>query len=124
MGVSLGVIRRILLGTLVLTALVHGAAWACSCVASGYGTADMVDDFDLVVWGEVLSVRSAFVGCGPRSSMDPVNVRIEVIDGFAGVSAGDVVTVHTPSSGASCGIEFQPGSTWLIFAQDDRDVSL
>jgi hypothetical protein len=56
--------------------------------------------------------------------MDPVNVRIEVIDAFAGAEPGDVVTVQTPAGGASCGVDFQVGSTWLIFAEEDPKVSL
>jgi hypothetical protein len=84
----------------------------------------MVDEFDLVVWGEVLTVRDPLLGCFSNTSMDPVNVRIEVIEGFAGAEAGDVVTVQTPSSGASCGVDFQPGDTWLIFAMKDGNVSL
>lgn len=118
-------IRRILLGSVGLATLVHGTAWACSCVGGGGGIPpDMVDEFDLVIWGEVLSVGQPLPGCLSGSSAEPVHVRIRALDAFAGADPNEIVTVLTPESGASCGVLFEPGTTWLIVAEEDRQVFL
>jgi len=46
-------VRRIALASIGLTAFVHGIAWACSCAGpvGGKISPEVVDAFDLVVWG-------------------------------------------------------------------------
>lgn len=97
----------------------HGVAWACSCAAPDSVEASFTDS-DLVVLAEVLSVREPLsLGC-TVSSADPMSVRLEVIEGFAGAEAGDVVTVTTARDGASCGVSFRAGESWVVYARDGQ----
>ncbi|MBX2798163.1 MAG: hypothetical protein KTR31_10850 [Myxococcales bacterium] len=116
------VIRPIALG-IGLPLVLHGVAWACSCLEPG-SVADEAAASDLVVFGEVLSVTEPpFSGCTGTSSADPMTVRIEVLEGFVGADAGDVIAVTTNRDGASCGVSFGEGETWLVYAVNDS-VSL
>lgn len=99
----------------VLELGIHGVAWACSC-ATLDTVEDALADSDLVVYGEVLSVRGPFsLGC-TISSADPMQVRVEVLEAFEGAEVGDVITIETARDGASCGVGFQEGEDWLIYA--------
>src|SRR5688500_18828343 len=114
---------RVVVGSILLTSLVHGVAWACSCVPPG-PLEEEIDAYDLVVYGEVISRRAHRRGLGcTRSSLDPVDVEIEVIEGFVGAEAGEVVTVTTAAGGASCGVDFAEGEQWLVFASGE-DLSV
>src|SRR5688500_5874852 len=116
---------RIVLGSVLLTSLFHGVAWACSCAETG-SLEDSLAESDLVVYGEVIStkVRRRGLGC-TMSSLDPMDVEIEVIEAFEGAEDGEVVTVTTASSGASCGVDFGEGERWLVFAAgEDLSVGL
>jgi hypothetical protein len=118
-------IHRVVLGSILLSSLVHGAAWACSCIgAPGNWTEEAVAEHELVVYGEILSVRRPIGGCG-GGGMGPYNrVRIEVIEAFAGADDGEVVTFSTSASGASCGIDFQEGERWVVFAAGDGPTAI
>jgi hypothetical protein len=97
-----------------------GLAWACSC-AEPPPVADALAEADQVFYGEVLSIDGpAGLGCGGVSSADPMAVRIEVRDAWKGTSAGETVTVETARDGASCGVDFVEGETWLVYATDGR----
>lgn len=100
---------------IALELAVHGIAWACSCAEPG-SVAEEAAASDLVVFGEVVSVREPGLGCS-QSSADPVQVRIDVLEGFVGAAAGDEVEVETAREGASCGVGFEEGQTWLVYAQ-------
>lgn len=94
-------------------------AWACSCV----GTPNLDDAFDgadQVFHGEVRSVRAPVqLGCS-GSSADRVTVRIDVLDAWKGTSVGETVEVQTPRSGASCGVEFEADTRWVVYASDGQ----
>ncbi len=105
---------RPVVSLVALVAATHGVAWACTCVPEPLDV--LVDQSDLVVHGEILSVRGPIrLGCG--SSLDSMNVRVEVLEAFVGAEAGEVVTVHTTRSSASCGVGFAEGDRWLVIAQ-------
>ena len=104
-----------------LVGLTHGIAWACSCASVGELPGELTED-DLVVFAEVVSVQAPFTGC-VMSSADEMTVQLDVIEGFHGASDGERITVTTARSGASCGVAFEAGETWLVHAFDGH-VSL
>jgi hypothetical protein len=114
-------VRRVLLGSVALIALVHGVAWACSCPPDEW-TTDEVLAHDLVVWGEVQAIEVDRRGCG-YSTMDPVKAQISVLEGFVGAEAGDTVVVTTHDD-ISCGVDFGEGERWLVVVNRDEIVSL
>ena len=98
----------------------HGVAWACSC-AEPPPVADAAAASDLVVYAEVTQRSVVSSGCnGTISSADPVEVELEVIEGFVGADAGDTVMVETVRDGASCGVGFAEGERWLVYAEDGQ----
>jgi hypothetical protein len=106
---------RIVIGSSLLVLLTHGVAWACSCSGETNPVEEDLASHDIVVFGEVRSVGRPLVGCD-RPFGNPYNVRIEVMEAFAGAEDGETITVHTHTSGASCGIPFEEGEQWLVFA--------
>jgi hypothetical protein len=103
---------------LVAAALVsaHSVALACSCTIpdpdpSGYAA---------VFVGEARG--GGALGCGGVDGS--VTTRFEVTEAFAGVEAGDVVEVEHAVDSAACGVTFEPGETYLVYAYEgDEDLS-
>jgi hypothetical protein len=87
-----------------------------------FDAAALVAGHDQVFLGEVLQgpLEPGFLGCAgaPIGSADPMEYEVEVIEAFAGVETGEVVTVTSARSGASCGVEMSEGETWLLMVSD------
>ena len=99
-----------------LQAMMMAVAYACSCGLDDYDPLEIMAGSDQVFVGTVVS--------GPRvgifSGCDRVSYRLEVTEAFKGVEVGDTVTLSTARDGASCGIEFGEGESWLIYSIDGR----
>lgn len=91
--------------------LLPGEAKACSCMRPAPPD-EALEAAEAVFFGEVLTVEAVAHG---------LRVNIQVEHGWKGVD-GDRVEVWTASSGASCGVSFRPGETYLVYAEsfDDR----
>lgn len=94
-----------------------GGAHACSC-AGGGSTEKEFRQSTAVFSGEVVEVGE--LPTSPQGPMDPgmpflAPVTFDVNAAWKGV-AGDSVVVHGQGPGASCGLDFEPGETYLVFA--------
>jgi metalloproteinase inhibitor 2 len=99
--------KKILVLLLLAAALVPataGTSWACQCVPSKMQT--FVDRADVVFAGTATHVS------GDRRNS---SVTFEVANGFKGDVPGEVI-VSTPASSAACGVIFEPGQTYTVFA--------
>lgn len=100
---------RVLLALGTVTALQQAAAWACSCLA----VTDVVaaaDDYDEVFVGEVRGTGGG--GCDSRTV-----TRFEVVEAFKGVDDGDRVAVEHSVQGSACGLTYDKGELYLVFAR-------
>lgn len=92
-------------------------AHACSCAGTGDAEEELRRS-DAVFSGEVVEVGElSTAGQGP---MDPgmpflAPVTFDVKGAWKGVT-GDSVVVHGQGPGVSCGLNFEPGETYLVFA--------
>lgn len=101
---------RVLLTLSALHLVQRGVAWACSCATStpqeSWETADQVF---------VGTARGTSWSCDRwadhRSSF-------EVTEAFLGVEEGEMVTVQHSLDGASCGMEFEAGESYLVVAYE------
>ncbi len=98
-------------------------AYACSC--AGSSTEEQFRRSDAVFAGEVVEVgKFPMEQAGP---MDPgmpylAPVSFDVKAAWKGV-AGDSVVVHGQGPGPSCGLDFERGETYLVFAgRGENDV--
>lgn len=98
--------KKILVLLLLAAALVPaaGTSWACQCVPSKMQT--LVDRAEVVFTGTATDVS------GDRRNS---SVGFEVADGFKGDVPGEVI-VSSPASSAACGVIFEPGQTYTVFA--------
>ena len=110
----------VLLALLLGFSLVAGGArpaYACSCA----GTSDTDEEFqrsDAVFAGEVVEVGELSVErAGPPGPGMPLlaPVTFDVEGAWKGVS-GDSAVVHGQGPGPSCGLDFERGETYLVFA--------
>jgi len=98
---------------LVLASTLHvREARACSCTG-GFSVQEELRDSDAVFWGEAVSVEKQ----GSTSSTPPFlgPVTFEVRESWKGASRERVI-VHGQGLGASCGLDFDTGKTYLVFA--------
>lgn len=102
---------------LPLTALGARPAYACSCAMAG-SVEEAFRSSDAVFSGEVLEIGS------PTPEQDGVATRVrpylapvtfDVQDAWKGVS-GESAVVYGQGPGASCGLDFERGETYLVFA--------
>ena len=104
---------------LVAQALSSAAAWACSCAGDTLSAEEKLGAFETVFVGTVRGHRS---GCDANpfseSSLEPTYFTLEVSRAFKGVAVGDNVEIETASDGASCGVDFEIGDSWLIYTND------
>ena len=109
-------------GFVGLFGLTHGVAWACSCAMSDDPPEVLFENYEVVFYGEIVSVQEPVpLGCsGTVSSADPVQVRIDVLEGFKGAEGGEELEFTTARDGSSCGIAFEVGEAWLIYANTGR----
>lgn len=99
-----------------LVALGARPAYACSC--AGTSTEEQFRRSDAVFAGEVVEVgKFPIEQAGPTDSGLPLfgPVTFDVKGAWKGV-AGDSVVVHGQGPGPSCGLDFQRGETYLVFA--------
>lgn len=123
---SLQLLRRPLrmVGTFVALNLGwSGIVWACSCALPETAT-EKLDASNAVFLGTVESSRP--IGCHffVQSSMDQTKTKFTVTEGFKSASDGETVEILHATEGASCGVEFNEGESWLIFAREDGDGGL
>ncbi|MBX3275435.1 MAG: hypothetical protein KF729_34540 [Sandaracinaceae bacterium] len=97
----------------VLAALAPARAAACSCMA--ITALQAYEGHTVVFEGRVLEVRSAADPSGANV------VRFEVVQHWKGVET-EAIEVETGTSSAACGIAFEPGTSWLVYANDDAGV--
>ena len=109
---------------LVLAALLFAAlgvvvnpqpAYACSC--AGISTSRAVLNADAVFRGHVIAKDS--VGRGDEQRVD---LRFEVDAVYKGTVYREQV-VASPRDNAACGLDPQPGTTWIIFAVEGVEGS-
>lgn len=108
-----GFLAAALVVNLVLASTLHvREARACSC-AGGFSVQEELRDSEAVFWGEAVSVEEQ----GFTSSVPPFlgPVTFEVRESWKGVSQEQVI-VHGQGHEASCGLDFDEGKTYLVFA--------
>lgn len=89
-------------------------AWACSCTPDAMEvSAATLDDYDQVFVGTARSTRGW--SCQPSAEH---TTRFEVTEAFQGVEEGEVVKVEHRLDGASCGMEFERGESYLVTARE------
>ncbi len=124
MGIRAGSLLMALVMTVLLAATfnVH-AAYACSC-AGPWSTEESFRKADAVFSGEVADIGR--LPAQPDGSttlrmpyLNPVN--FEVGEAWKGVSRNPVV-VHGQGPEASCGIDFDEGEMYLVFAYHSREA--
>ena len=103
-----------LLGNLVLAAGPYAAgAHACSCAGTG-STEEALRRATAVFSGEVREIGDLpQEGEGLTPSLAPVTFDVKAA--WKGVS-GESVVVHGQGPGPSCGLDFERGETYLVFA--------
>ena len=103
-----------LLGNLVLAAGPYaGGAHACSCDVTG-STEEALRRATAVFSGEVKEIGELpQEGEGLTSPLAPVTFDVKAA--WKGVS-GESVVVHGQGPGVSCGLDFERGETYLVFA--------
>ncbi|QIN84165.1 hypothetical protein GBA63_17060 [Rubrobacter tropicus] len=102
---------------LPLTALGARPAYACSCALSE-STEEAFRSSDAVFAGEVVKIGELPMEReGTTTLMMPylAPVTFDVKGAWKGV-ADDPVVVHGQGPGASCGLDFERGETYLVFA--------
>jgi hypothetical protein len=109
----------VFLALLLGFSLVVGArpAYACSC-AGMWDTDEEFQRSDAVFAGEVVEVGELSVErAGPTDPRTPLlaPVTFDVKGAWKGV-AGDSVVVHGQGPAPSCGLDFERGETYLVFA--------
>ena len=115
--VRVGYVFLALLLGFSLVAVGARPAYACSCA----GTWDTDEEFQrstAVFAGEVVEVGELSVErAGPTDPGMPLlaPVTFDVEEAWKGV-AGDSVVVHGQGPGPSCGLDFERGETYLVFA--------
>ena len=109
-----------LLGNLVLAAGPYaGGAHACSCAGS-WSTEEEFRRSTAVFSGEVVEVgKLPMEQGGPTDPGVPLlaPVTFDVKGAWKGVT-GATVVVHGQGPGPSCGLNFERGETYLVFAGD------
>ena len=111
-------VARVLAVALVAVMLplsASGRAWACSCVE--FDAAESVARADAVFVGTVVGKAEAPSREGPiDAGENPVGYHVQVSGTFKGDPPADV-SLYSPASQASCGLEPQFGARYLFFAK-------
>lgn len=109
-----GVLIVALAANLVLASTLQvREARACSCAGS-FSAEEELRNSDAVFWGEALSVEEQ---ASTSRSFPPLMgpVTFDVKKSWKGVSREQVI-VHGQGNEASCGLDFDEGETYLVFA--------
>ena len=110
---TIGLVAAALVMNLVLASTLNvREAYACSC--AGVPTAEeQLRSSDAVFWGEAVSVEERGFASSAPPFLGPV--VFDVKESWKGVSDERVV-VHGQGMEASCGLDFDRGETYLVFA--------
>jgi hypothetical protein len=93
----------------------HIQLMACSCTFYKKLDFRQLNSYDVIVRGKVLSVI--------KNEKDWENtVKIQVLRTFKGTEKKDTILFKTGFDGASCGLDFKKGQTWLIYG-NNTDIS-
>ena len=109
---------RILASLVGLVALIPGSGEKCSCggySSSWYSKTEIADRYDAVFWGQVVSVH---IESG--AAIATINVHAS----WKGDIETTTVQVWTPSEGTACGVGFEEGRAYLVFAKTDSRAIL
>ncbi|WP_343703281.1 hypothetical protein [Chitinophaga sp.] len=112
-------------------------AFACSCQGEGSVPQNMKRS-DAVFSGQVISFTLTtnydslrIVVTGDTSSLDmnwrqiPIAVvKIKVDKMYKGKHASDTLTILTPSTSAACGVRFQTGRKYIVYARASDELPL
>lgn len=107
--------RKLATGMCVVLALLARVdrAHACSCMEMDVPTA--FARADAVFEGRVASIERTSDGVGA------VRVTFDVVQQWKGIDHEHVV-VETAADSAACGVAFEEGTSWLVYAQDVEGV--
>jgi len=101
---------------LLTLSLAHASpAAACTCAPPGPPGQEL-ERADVVFTGEVESIEPA-----PAPGDDPtwpsrLRVTLRLLGVWKGIPEGDTVTVFTASQSAACGVSFEEGKKFLVYA--------
>lgn len=93
------------------------AAWACSCMRST--PEEQVERADVVFTGRVIDKKMKTVESTPLGGLNWVQWTFEVEADHKG-SVSEQVTVESASNSAACGINFQMGKRYQVFANQSN----
>lgn len=96
----------------VAVALRPTCAYACSCLPPGT-PAEERDKADAVFLGTVVAVNPS--SGATMEGSDPVTVTFQTTTVWKG-PVTQQVAVTTPGSSASCGVTFEPGTAYVVYA--------
>ncbi len=96
------------------------AAWACSCMRST--PEEQMERADVVFTGQVIDKKMKTVESTPFGGLNLVQWTFEVEADHKG-SVSEKVTVESASNSAACGINFQMGERYQVFA-NQSDTAL
>ena len=111
---------RVVITFVGLQAAYSGLSRACSCMPIEASTAELLDDYPMVFVGEAGRTRKELRGC--NSSARIGHTRFEVVGAFKGVEQGEQVVIEHVLMGASCGLEFEPGESYLLFTDGSTNL--
>lgn len=101
-------------------------AFACSC-ALPPDALTARDQSDAVFSGKVLDVKEAIDWSDFMPFTKPIRMQLEVIlevqSTWKGVTTSQV-EINTAPNGAGCGVDFQPGKVYLVYASYGEDNGL
>ncbi|WP_299491067.1 hypothetical protein [Acaryochloris sp. IP29b_bin.137] len=118
-------VRKILLACLfapigVIPFLHPQVAWACSCIRST--PEEQMERADVVFTGRVIDKSMKTLETNPFGGLNLVQWTFEVEANHKG-SVSKQVTVESASNSAACGINFQMGERYQVFA-NQSDTAL
>jgi len=101
----------VLIAALMWVAAPPERSFACSCV--GFTTLEAKDHADEVFRGTVTEVKKPWLS---NNSGDQAKITLQVDEVWKG-EAEQVILVYSSLFDASCGVEFEVGKTFLVFAK-------
>jgi ferredoxin-fold anticodon binding domain-containing protein len=112
---------RLLLLTVVLFALRASPLRACTCAEFGGNTREKVEreyrDASVIFEGKVESIETRFME-DALGAFDRRVVTLRILRVYKGPN-GKTVILRTGTSEADCGVDFQAGKTYLVYAYQD-----
>jgi antitoxin component YwqK of YwqJK toxin-antitoxin module len=109
--------RKLLFLFLVLVAS-FGICQACSCIPPSPLSVKDFNETSVVFIGQVKQVKTL----SNPDSYNQVEVLFEITQNFKGLSKVKEVKIYTASSSAACGITFQRGESWVLYANNFHGV--